>query len=280
MPGPRSPFDDPVPRGQNVVLATLRITVALACWGAAGARLAAGDDFQLLDPLVRYAGFTPAAANGVLDKIAWALALCGALTLVRPCWPVLIPVTIWFAALTAVGRALDKPDLQPVTHAVRYLAPLSLLLLDFWPPRVKFSIGRAMVGFFFLRLGTVVTFAGEGLLALQQSRGDGPLTPQLGEALEHVFHWDAPIEQVQTVLGVIGGLYLGLALGLLLVRSRAIALLMALIAAAAAMTYVIARGPAAWPQVLLHAAPGGAAMTLFFHWWLAVKEQPAITVPA
>jgi hypothetical protein len=280
MAPPRSPFDDPVPRGNNVFLATLRIAVTLGCWGAAAARLAAGDQFGLLDPLVDSAGFSTAAANGLLDKLAWGLVLCGLLTLVRPCWPVLLPVTVWFALLAAIGPALHQRPIQPVTHALRYLGPLALLVIDLWPPRIKFSLGRAMVGHFFLRMGIVLTFAGEGLVALLQSRLGGPLVTQLANGLSSVFRADLTTEQVQTTLAVIGGVYVGLALGLLLVRSRAIALLMTLVGCLGAMSYVVGQGPHAWPQALLHMPVAMAPLALFLHWWLAVKEQPAITVPA
>lgn len=280
MPAPRSPFDDPVPRGQRVVLATLRIAVALGCWGAAGAWLSLGNDFGLAAALVKYGGLSAPLASSLLDKTSWALVGCGLLTLVRPCWPVLLPVTIVFIAFAAVEPVVGGEWTPPLTQAARYLTPLALLLLDFWPPRVKFSLGRAMVGLFFLRLGIVLTFAGEGFLALQQSRGGGPLAGQLDRALVNVFFWQGTSEQVQTTLGVIGGLYVGLALGLLLVRSRGIALLMAIVAGLAAMSYVVALGPDAWPQTLLHAPQAGAAFALFLHWWLAVKEQPAVTIPA
>ncbi|MFV0443545.1 MAG: hypothetical protein ACK5Q5_08235 [Planctomycetaceae bacterium] len=280
MAGSRSPFDDPIPRGYDVVLATLRIAVAILCWGSAGARLASGSDFGLGEHLVQAFHFSQSSTDALLDNIAWGLTVSGLLTLVRPCWPVLVPVTLWFATLACVGIVDDSYRLQPVTQAIRYLAPLSLLVLDLWPPACKFSLGRAMVGLFFLRLGIVVTMAGEGLLALQQSRSGGPLADQLGRALEQVFHWSGSSEQVQTVLGVIGGVYVGLALGLLLVRSRAIALLITAVAAFGAMSYVVGQGSPAWPQSLLHASISGAAFTLFLYWWRAVKEQPAITVPA
>lgn len=280
MPALKSPFDDPVPRGFRVVLATLRIAVTLGCWGTAMARLSRGDDFGLTPLLALQAGFTPATADALLDNIARGLAVCGLLTLVRPCWPVLLPVTAWFVFVAAAGPLFTGEPFRPATHAARYLTPLALLLLDFWPPRTKFSIGRAMVALLLLRLGIIVTFAAEGVLAILQSRAGGPLAAQLATALERVVRWSAATEQAQTALGVVGGLYLGLALGLLLVRSRGISLLMTLCGAMGAMTYVIAGGADAWPQTLLHAVAPGAAFALFLYWWLAVKEQPAITVPA
>lgn len=280
MAGPKSPFDDPVPRGLRVVQATLRIAVALECWGLAAARLAHGDDWGLTSLMTQQLGFNAVMAEASLDNVARGLVLCGLLTLFRPCWPVLLPVTVCFAAVSAAGPLLGTAPHQPATHAVRYLTPLALLLLDFWPPHVKFSLGRAIVAFLFLRLGIVMSFAAQGWLAINQSRAGGPLVQQLETALSRVLQWTSTTAQTQTVLGVIGGLYIGLALGLLLVRSRGIAALLTLCGGLAAMTYVIAGGPTAWDQTLLHAVSAGAPAALFLHWWLAVKEQPAITVPA
>ncbi|MCA9054178.1 MAG: hypothetical protein KDA75_10100 [Planctomycetaceae bacterium] len=280
MPGPPSPFDDPVPRGFNVVLATLRIAVAVQCWGAAGERLHADGDFGLLKFLTGPAGFADSAATAVLDKAAWGLLACGFLTLVRPCWPVLIGVTGWFAFVAAIGGASHNDVLLPVAHGARYLVPLALLLLDFWPPPAKFSLGRAMVALFFLRLGIVLTFAGYGFVALQQSRAGGPFVELVSGSAANVFRHQLTTEQAQTALGVIGGMNLGLALGLLLVRSRAMVLFMAAWGGLAAMSHVLALGPQAWDEVLILAASCGGPASLFFYWWLAVREQPAITVPA
>ncbi len=249
-----SPFDDPVPRGLRVVLATLRIAVTLECWGAALARLGSGDDFGLTPLLTRQAGFPPVAANTLLDNFAWALAACGLLTLVRPSWAVL-PIAIgWFGLVAAAGPLSGTDPFRPVPQAVRYLAPLALMLFDFWPPRVKFSLGRAMVALLFLRLGIVLSFAGQGFLAVMESRSGGPLVGQFSAAWANVFGWNLTTEQAQTAVGVIGGVYVGLAIGLLLVRSRGIALLMTACGGLGAMSYVVAGGSNAWDQTLLHAA--------------------------
>jgi hypothetical protein len=279
MPAPPSPFDDPVPRGYRVVLATLRIAVALQCWGAAAAWLVLREDFGLLPLLMRHAGLSTAALTSLLDKISWGLGVCGLLTLVRPCWPVLLPVTAWFTAIAAIGPLAGEP-FRPATHAVRCAAPLALLLLDFWPPAVKFALGRAMAALIVMRLGIATTFAAQGCLALSQSRTGGPLTTQLAAAIANIVPSSPAAGHAPAALGIVGGIYLGLAVGLLLVRSRAIALLMTVLGGLAAMSYVIAGGPEQWGQTLLHAAGAGAPAALFVYWWRAVREQPAITVPA
>ncbi|MEZ6066828.1 MAG: hypothetical protein R3B90_14240 [Planctomycetaceae bacterium] len=276
---PASPFDDPVPRGYRVVLATLRIAVAVQCWGAAASWFTLEDSGGVLGALTNAGGWPEPTARLIMNRIAWGLLACGTFTLVRPCWPVLIGVTAWFGFVAALGPLQDTSRLQPAAHAARYLAPLALLLLDWWPPVVKFSLGRAGVGLFFLRLGAAATFAGHGLQALRQSREGGHFVELITGSMEHVFHWDVSTDHAQLALGVIGGMDIGLAIGLMLVRSRPIACWMGVWGILTAVSRVLALGPEAYPMVLIRFAHGGAPFTLFLYWYLAVKEQPAITVP-
>lgn len=280
MAEPASPFDDPVPRGYPVVLATLRIAVAVQCWGAAAGWLHGHDDYGLTGYLVSAGRFTDVWVATALDRVSWALAACGLLTLVRPCWPVLLPVTAWFSLIAAVGPAAEQDPLRPCLQSVRYLAPFSLMLLDLWPPRVKFSLGRCLVGLFLLRLGSVLTFGAHALLALDQSRRGGPLEDLLTATCQQAAQLSLTPDQARAALGIIGGLELGLTLGLLLSRSRTMAFLMTGWGALAAMSHVLAYGPQQFYQVLLEASHAGAPCALGLYWWLAVKEQPPILRPA
>lgn len=275
-----SPYDDPVPRGFPVVLATLRIVVAVQCWGAAAAILDAREDFHLVGFLREQAGFTEALIWTWLDRAAWGLAACGALTLVRPCWPVLIPVSLWFLGATAVTTFESNHWLEPAEHAARYLTPPVLLLLDFWPPKLKFALGRATIVIFFLRLGAAGTFIGHGLEAIRQSRAGGSFVELITGSFQNVLHRTVTVDQAQAALGVIGGIDIGLGLGLLLTRSRFFALYMAGWGTLAAVSRVLAHGPEAYHMVLLRSANGGAAFALLLYWMLAIKEQPAIVRPS
>jgi hypothetical protein len=275
-----SPYDDPVPRGFPVVVATLRIVVALQCWGAAAARLHAGEDFHLVEFLTTTAGLSQAWADTWLDRAAWGLAACGLLSLVRPCWPVLLPVTAWFAFVSSTGTLVTNQWVEPAEQAARFLTPLTLLLLDFWPPRLKFSLGRAVVAFFLLRLGAAATFIGHGLEALHQSRVGGSFVELITGSFQNVLQVAVTVDQAQSALGVIGGVDIGLGLGLLLVRSRSFALYMAFWGVLTAVSRALAYGPDAYHMVLIRAASGGAAFALFLYWLLAIREQPPIVRPA
>ena len=261
------------------MLATLRIAVALECWGAAGERLHSAGDFGLT-PLLVQAGFAESMVTSILDKTAWGLVVCGLCTLVRPCWPVLIPVTVWFTFVAVIGGVVNEHRFEVIAHGARYLTPLALLLLDFWPPRAKFALGRATVALFFLRLGIALSFAGHGLQAIQQCRSGGHFVELIVGSIANVFHREVTTEQAQFALGIIGGIDLGLALGLMLTRSRAIVFWMAIWGGLTAMSRVLALGPEAWDEVLIRGTHCGAPAALFIYWWMAVKEQPAITLPA
>jgi hypothetical protein len=204
---------------------------------------------------------------------------CGALTLVRPCWPVLLPVVGWFGVIAAVA-SVERHRLEPAEQAVRILAPLSLMLLDLWPPRAKFTLGRAGLAIFFLRLGIAATFIGHGLVALQQSRVGGNFVELIQGSFQNVAGVEVSDDHARQALGIIGGIDIGLGLGIILTRSKVFALYMAFWGVLTAMSRVLAYGPDAYPLVLLRAANGGAPFALFLYWFLALKELPPITLPA
>lgn len=280
MSGPPSPFDAPIPRGFPVVLATLRISVALMCWGWAGGRLSTGDDLALERLLIEGVGLTEALTETLLDRAAWALAAAGLLTLFRPCWPVLFPVTVWFAVVAAAGLFAAGDAGSLCIHSTRVVTPWALLLLDFWPPHLRYSLGRGMFANFCLRAGTVLMLTAYGWQSWQQSQQGGPLMEILSRVSRQVLGLEVNGDEARLALGVLGGIEVGLALALLLVRSRAVAFLIVCWGVTAAMSSVVAVGPAAWHLVLLQAPDAGAPCALGLHWLLAVKEQPAVTLPA
>lgn len=280
MSGPPSPFDAPIPRGFPLVLATLRIAVALTCWGWAGGRFSTGADYALELLLTDGVGLPEPLTRALLDRAAWALTAAGLLTLFRPCWPVLFPVTAWFALVAAAGLFTGGGAGSLFLHSTRVLTPLALLLLDFWPPRLRYSLGRGMFANFCLRTGIVLTLAAYGWLSFEQVQQGGPLVEMLSRVGSQVLRVDSSPEGTKLALGLVGGVEVGLALALMLVRSRVVALGIVLWGVAMALSALVAAGPAAWHLALLQATDAGAPAALGLHWLLAVKEQPAVTLPA
>lgn len=278
MPG--SPFDDPVPRGFNVVLATLRIVVALQCWGAASAILHSGDDFGLTRFLSEVAGLKPIWTHLWLDRIGWLLAACGLITLLRPCWFVLLPVTLWFGLVIAVATLKTRDWFRPAEQATLCMVPFALLLLDFWPPRLKYSLGRGLLAMFLLRVAAAAAFVAYGVKILLQVRSTGAYAHAVERVIQNVAQTSLAPEQLQSVLGILGGIAVGGGILLLFIRSRALALVLSGAGIVAAATAVLAEGPAAYPLVLLRSGLWGAVFAMFLHWALAVREQPPIVRPA
>ena len=278
MPPP-SPYDDPIPRGWKLVQGTLRVTVAMQCVGAAAARLQAHRESTAVQLLEAWQ-LLPAEQAGRADNLAgYALLLCGVLTLVRPCWPVLLPVTAWFGGLAAGPAALQQDPVGTVSQVVAVVTPLVLLLVEFWPPALSFSIGRAQASMLLLRLGIVTSLAGHALLLLMECGQPGEWGGQVRRSAERLLGSNLSAGTVVQVLAVGAAIDLGLAANLLAARVRPLVLLLTAWGAFLAAIPVAAQGPAEYYVCLSQAALAGAPLSLFCWWFCAIREQPPIVVP-
>jgi hypothetical protein len=272
------------PRGLPVLKATLRVVVAVQCFGAAAKILSMGVASSIAEFLMTDLSWTQERAAQVDQYAAYGLLACGVLTLLRPCWPVLLPVGAWFLAgsLVPVVRGEGwQAMLEPVEHAARYAAPLALLLLDFWPPSLKSHLGRTVVSIWLLRLAAGATFAGHGLVALLHAlAGEGHFMDLLTVTCDKALGWELAPEDARLVLAVIGGVDLGLALNVLSSRSRAIVGYMVFWGLVTAASRVVLMGPQAYPEVLLRVANSGVPLVLLLYWSLSVRQPPAEIVKA
>lgn len=276
---PPSPYDDPIPRGWKLVQGTLRVTVALQCAGMAAAHLHGQVDSPVFDLMRSYHEIPESALPQAQDIAAYALAVSAILTLLRPCWAVLLPVTVWIAA-SAGSLAVDDDNIfAAVEYAVRVAAPVVLLLIDFWPPRLDFSIGRAKVAMGLLQIAIIVSLAAHGLLVLRECGDHGGLAEMLAKTTAEVLDRQPSSSQVSQVLAITFAMDLMLALGLLLSRSRSILAIAVAWGVALAALPLAAEGPAIYHESLILAAGAGAPLALLCYWMLAVKDQPPIIVP-
>lgn len=280
MIGPPSPFDDPVPRGLRVVVATLKIVVAVQCWGVAASILHDQNDFEMLAFLKSAGNFTPVWTKQFLQNISYGLIVIGAITLMRPIWPLMLLLTGWFATLTAATFAQHNDFAQIAVESVRIFSPLALMLLELWPPATKFSLGRAMAATFLLRTTSAAAFLGFGIQLLLQARRGGPLVALTVNALRQVVDRKLEIERGAQVTAILGGVTLALGIGLLCLRSRLFAFSMMVVGLFLASLPILGGSPRAYPEVLMNIALAGTPFSLFLHWVLSVKEQPPILLPA
>lgn len=271
------------PRGLPVLKATLRVIVAVQCFGAAAQTLSMDVESSIASFLLTDLSWAQEQVSQVDRYAAYGLLASGVLTLLRPCWPVLLPVSVWFAAGTLVGVVSDggMPSiLRAIEQSARVAAPLGLLLLDFWPPRLKSHLGRTVVTIWLLRLAIAATFAGHGLMALLHSLQGGGFLELLTVNCDKVFGWEMADTEARLVLAILGGIDLGLALNVIASRSRPIVAYMAFWGVATAASRVVLLGPQAYPEVLVRAAHGGIPLVLLLYWSLSIRQPPAEVVKA
>jgi hypothetical protein len=271
------------PRGLPVLKATLRVIVAVQCFGAAAKILSMGVESSIANFLVTDLSWVQEQASQVDQYAAYGLLGCGVLTLLRPCWPVLLPVSVWFAGGSLVGVVRDGgmlSILEAVEQSARVAAPLGLLLLDFWPPTLKSHLGRTVATIWLLRLAIAATFAAHGIVALLHALQGGHFMELLTVTCERVSGWQMADTEARLVLAVIGGLDLGLALNVLVSRSRPVVAYMMFWGVATAVSRMVLLGPQAYPELLVRIAHGGIPLVLLLYWSLSIKQSPAEIVKA
>lgn len=271
------------PRGLPVLKATLRVIVAVQCFGAAAKTLSMEVESSIASFLVTDLSWVQEQASQVDEYVAYGLLASGVLTLLRPCWPVLLPVSVWFAAVALVGGVRDGgmvSILEAVEQSARMTAPLGLLLLDFWPPSLKSHLGRTVVSVWLLRLAIAATFAVHGVVALLHSMQGGGFLELLTVTCHKVFGWEMADSEARLVLAIIGGIDLGLALNVIACRSRPIVAYMMFWGVATAVSRMVLLGPQAYPEVLVRIAHGGIPLVLLLYWSLSIRQPPAEIVKA
>ena len=271
------------PRGLPLLKATLRVIVAVQCFGAAARTLSMGLESKIAGFLLSDFAWPQAKVDQFDLYIAYGLMACGVLTLLRPSWVLLLPVTLWFAATAAMPLVQNEgtmPMLEPLQQASRWAAPLGLLILDFWPPSLKSHLGRTVTSMWLLRLAAAATFAGLGLTALRHSMEGGEAMDLLTATSDKVFGREMTPTNAQWALTIIGGMELGLALNVIAGRSKPLVTAMAVWGFATAATYVVLLGPQAFAEAMLRVANGGLPLVLVMYWTLSIKEAPVEVVKA
>ncbi len=270
------------PRGLVWIKTTLRVTVAIQCFGAAAQWLSEGIASPVAQFLIHDVEMPEVQATQLDEGVAYGLLACGVLTVMRPSWVTLLPVSIWFSAvsLAAIIHDIDvRAVLVPVEQAIRTFAPLGLLVIDFWPPRIKSHLGRTVMTMWLLRLGIALTFAGLGLVAILQGLQSGPLLGVVQSVAHAISGAELPEEMARFTLAVIGGIELALAFNVLASRSRPMLALTAVWGFASAAVRMVDLGLAGFPESLVRIGEGGVPVVLLLYFSLSVKEFPTEIIP-
>lgn len=277
-----NPFETPIPRGVRLVQATLRVVVAIQCWGLAAARLHLHRETHV-GRFLEAVYEIPAPRVDFLETCAaWELVVSGLLTLVRPCWPVLLPVSGWVLADAIAGLWQDSSTamiLQSVTHTIRMVVPLALLLIDFWPPALRPTLSFCRTTIMLLQLGVATTYSAYGLIALQQFRRGGPLVELIVQAVQKVWQRSLEPGSVQQTLAIMGAVNIAAAFVILTSRSRTCALWLSVWGLATASLYFLAQGVEGYHESLIRIADAGAPLAILMFWMRAVREQHPQFVP-
>lgn len=277
------PYDAPPLRGLGPVQATLRVFVALQCWGYAAAHLQFGAQ-SAWARLLEKEFFRPASEAALVDQgAAVLLAICGMICLLRPAWPVLLGLCLGQAVFVGSKVWLHEgglPIIVVARHAAVVLSPLILGCADFWPGRKKFSLGFWVAIAATMRAAVCCSFLGNGLQGLIESHHSGELVRVATGALEKFTRQTPSPADARTALAIASAIQLGVGLSLLLNRSRPAAALAAVVGVFLAGCYSIGLGMAGYPRTLTHLVEGGIAAALYLFWTSATHEGELSYIPA
>lgn len=276
------PYDSPPLRGLGPVQATLRVFVALQCWGYAAAHLHFGAK-SALARVLESEFFLSASETVLVDRgAAIALAICGIVCLLRPAWPVLLGLFCGEAAFVAAKAFLGeggRPGIIVTRHAAMVLSPLILGCADFWPGRRKFSLGFWIAIAWMMQFAIIVSFIGNGLEGLIESHQGGDLVRVATGTIEKFTRQTPRPQDAQTALAIASAVQLGLGLSLLLNRSRQAAGAAAVVGILLAGCYALGLGMAGYPRTLTHMIHGGLAAALCLFWSSATRVGELSYVP-
>jgi hypothetical protein len=187
-------------------------------------------------------------------------------------------VILWFGAEVAAPVVNDGHLVQLLAGVLRVAMPLVLLLVDFWPPPLAFSIGRAQVAIALLRIALVTSVAAEGVLKFAAIAVGGAWADLVREAAVGI-GLTATDAQVSQVLAVMLAADFGLAWSALTSRNRLSLGVLAGWIVTLAAAWIAARGPGGYAEFLLHVSAAAAPLAVLLFWVCAIKEQPPIIVP-
>ena len=276
------PYDSPPLRGLGPVQATLRVFVALQCWGYAAAHLHFGAKSALARVLENEFYLSPGETARVDFGAALVLAICGMICLLRPAWPVLLGLcfgeSLFVASKVFLGEG-GHPAILVARHAAMILSPLILGCADFWPGRRKFSLGFWIAISAMLQFAIYVSFIGHGLEGLIESHQGGDLVRVATGAIEKFTRQTPSPEVAKTALAIASAIQLGVGLSLLLNRSREAAGLAAVVGVFLAGCYSLGLGMAGYPRTLTHLIHGGLAAALCLFWSRATRQGELSYVP-
>lgn len=267
----------PSPRWWTAVVWCLRITVAVQCLGVSRWTAYSGTPiFSFLwgDPEAGGLGWSEESALLVDQVAVWALILAAFFTTLRPCWPVLLPVSLWQLSLALATWYVGGTFMahwSPPAQAVRIAAPLALAQLDPWPKRGPVSPGRVSAVMWMLRLAAAATFIGHGWKAWNWHP---EFINYIIAAGNNLLGIDIAEDAAKAALQVIAIVDAVVALLLVSTRLRIVAGYMAFWGFVTAASRIVHGGFDVYHETIMRAANGGVPLALLLYWWLSLGDAP------
>lgn len=279
-----SAFDQPEARGLRLIVATLRVAVAAQCFGVAAVRLMYAGQSHLALLIMATRDVTAERCVQIDQATAAVLFACGMFSLTRPCWPILGPLTLFFFS-DAVARLGQDSRWQLYAEiaeqSVCFVLPVALLMIDWYPPRAKFSLWRFMTAGSMTRAATAITFAAAGFLMLDAALHGGQFVTFLRTASEALRLESVPDSALSVAIALGGAVSIAAAANFMLTRSRLIAVGLAawglFWTAIGIPHYGLVEGVM---RLAAQAAYVGAPSAIFLYWTLAVREREHVILPS
>ena len=270
---------DPNAKLWHAVVWTLRVSVSLQCLGFAREAWLMGTplfSFLWNAPAVGGLGW-PEATVIVIHQVAiWCLMFAAVSTLIRPCWPVLVPVAIWQLSQALANTWMGGEPFYQISllsQSTRIVAPIGLLLLDPWPRPAVLTASRVAAAMRLLRVTIAVTFLAHGYesLALHPSFVDYVIVGS-----KRLFGWSITQGAAETVLLVIGAVDVAVALMMIVTRWRLVAYYMAFWGLITAVSRVLYGGMPGleWTchQALTRACHAGVPLAIGLYWTMLSRD--------
>lgn len=276
------PYTAPPLRGLSFVRTTLRVFVALQCWGYAAAHL----HFHSQSPLavvLQKEFFITASETSLFDFCAaLSLVMCGVSCLLRPAWPLLLAMTagqmMFVAAKAWLGEG-SHPAIIVANHACIMLSPFLLGCADFWPGHRKFSLGYWIAIAWLMRMAVCVALIGQGIDGIIQSQKADELVRVARGTIEKLTLEEPTQSQARMALAMVSAMQIAIGSSLAINRSRTSAGLAALLGVFVATCYSLGLDMVGYPRTLIHLIDGGMAAALGFYWVGAIQEGQPTYIP-
>lgn len=271
-----SAFTIPDARGLPGIQAALRVTVALQCWGLGAMKLLDAGNSAFVQMRAMGKHVDPSSLAWLDQATGGFLLAAGLLALTRPIWPLLFVVCVAFAAeaFAPVGMSVGWHGwVLMATWGGAIVAPVALLLIDWFPPKARFSLARFLIAITMVRYGVAIAALALGLQAVYESRHAGTLAEHLQRVAESAAGRTLSDDALGWSLALIGAVCLAMGLNVLASRAWGVMAMLGVWGLLLAATHLVASGAYGVAEFLSRFAWAGLPVALALYWSRSVEDR-------